>query len=510
MNSLLLIPAAGAVVLVVHLFASLIHSIRSPLKTVPGPFLARFTDGWYFWAVRQGRFDQQNQEIHQKYGPVVRYGPNRYSINDPHAAKIIYGLGAQFAKSSWYSTWGAPGQWTIFSDQSIKHHSQTRRLYQGTYSMTALVNYEPYVDQCNDLFAQRLTEMALSDVSIDMGHWFQCYAFDVIGMITYGRRLGFLDRGDDIGGVMGALEDHMRYATLTGIFPSLHRYLYSLKNYWAGAKGAGRAYVLSFTKERIREHQTTPKAVPEAGEDSTATVNFLSKFLTKHTDDPDAFTSYHVLTGCSANMVAGSDTTAISLSAILYYLLKNPQCMQRLRDEIKTCEEQGNLSKFPTFQESQKMPYLQAIIKEALRMHPATGLPLERVVPEGGATIAGHYFPEGTVVGINTWVEHRDPRYFGNDADVFRPERWLDEDSDRISVMNRHWMPFGLGSRSCIGRHVSMLEISKLVPRLIRDFEFSLNKYSFRDGSWQTDGFWFVKPREFKVHAKVREGARSG
>lgn len=46
-----------------------------------------------------------------------------------------------------------------------------------------------------------------------------------------------------------------------------------------------------------------------------------------------------------------------------------------------------------------------------------------------------------TVVGINTWVEHRDPRYFGHDADVFRPERWLDEDSQKISLMNRHWMP---------------------------------------------------------------------
>lgn len=266
--------------------------------------------------------------------------------------------------------------------------------------MTSLVNYEPYVDECNSLFTQRLTEMALADVPIDMGHWFQCYAFDVIGMITYGKRLGFLDRGDDIGGVMGALEDHMKYATLIGIFPSLHRHLYSIKNYWAGAKGAGRAYILSFTKERIREHQTTPKAVSETPESSTAMVDFLTKFLAKHSDSPDAFTSYHVLTGCTANMVAGSDTTAISLSAILYYLLTNPECLQKLRAEIKSCEEQGNLSEFPTFQESQQMPYLQAIVKETLRMHPATGLPLERVVPEGGATISGHYFPEGVSLFI--------------------------------------------------------------------------------------------------------------
>ncbi|KAF7555155.1 hypothetical protein G7Z17_g2388 [Cylindrodendrum hubeiense] len=506
MNSLLLIPVAGTVFLAVQLFIFIVHLIRSPLKSVPGPFLARFSDLWYFWAVRKGRFEQQNRELHQKYGSVVRCGPNRYSINDPDATKIIYGLGTQFAKSSWYSTWGAPGQWTIFSDESIKHHSQTRRLYQAIYSMTALVNYEPYVDECNTLFTQRLAEMAQAAVPIDMGHWFQCYAFDVIGMITYSKRLGFLDRGDDVGGVMGALDGHLKYATLTGIFPSLHRPLYAIRNYLAGAKGAGRAYVLGFTKQRIREHQTTPKAVSETPESSTTMLDFLSKFLAKHSDDPDTFTSYHVLAGCSANMFAGSDTTAISLSAVLYYLLKNPGCMQKLRDEIKSCEEQGSLSELPTFQESQQMPYLQAIIKETLRMHPATGLPLERVVPEGGTTIAGYYFPEGTVVGINTWVEHRDPRYFGNDADAFRPERWLDEDSQKISVMNRHWMPFGLGSRSCIGRHVSMLEISKLVPRLIRDFEFSLQGSE----NWKTEGLWFVKPKGFKVRVEVRKYSRSG
>ncbi|KAK7428134.1 hypothetical protein QQZ08_005373 [Neonectria magnoliae] len=506
----LLILLAAPVLFALHLLVCITRSIHSPLRTVSGPFLARFSDVWYFWMVRKGHFEVTNRELHEKYGPVVRYGSNRYSINDPSASKIIYGLGTQFPKSPWYTTWAAPGQWNIFSDQSTKHHAQTRRLFQATYSMTAMVNYEPFVDECNSLFTQRLTEMAHAAVPVDMGHWFQCYAFDVIGMVTYGERLGFLDRGDDIGGVMGALEDHMHYATLVGIFPSFHRRLYALKNYWAGAKGAGRAYVLSFTQDRIREHQTTPKAVPEVPEGPTAKGSFLTKFLAKHAADPDTFTSYHVLTGCSANMVAGSDTTAISLSAILYHLLKAPQCLQKLRDEIENCTAQGNLSEYPTFQESQQMPYLQAIIKEALRMHPATGLPLERVVPEGGSTICGRYFPAGTVVGINTWIEHRDTRIFGKDANIFRPERWLEEDSDRISVMNRHWMPFGLGSRSCIGRHVSMLEISKLVPRLMRDFNFSLETTSGENKDWQTKGFWFVKPRDFMVRAEVRKYARSG
>ncbi|KAM0428145.1 hypothetical protein ACHAPT_007045 [Fusarium lateritium] len=494
-----------AAIFFVFLIRFLVQSFRSPLRTVPGPFLARSTDGWYFWNVRKGHFQDVNVELHKKYGTIVRYGPNRYSFNDPEAAKIIYGLGNHFPKSSWYSSWASPGQWAIFSDQSIKRHAQNRRLYQATYSMSSLVHYEPFVDECADLFTQRLSEMSRSGMLVDMRHWFQCYAFDVIGLITYAKRLGFLDRGDDIRGVISALEEHLGYATLVGIFPGLHRYLFPLKNYLAGAKGAGRAYVLSFTNERIREAQVTPK--PVATESAVAMEDFLTKFLAKHAADPDVFTSFHVLAGCTSNMVAGSDTTAISLSAVLYYLLKHPACLQKLRDEIDDLTAQRGLSKSPTFKESQQMPYLQAVIKEALRMHPATGLPLERVVPEGGATISGRFFPEGTTVGINTWVAHRDHRVFGDDAETFNPDRWLIDDSAKLSMMNRYYMPFGLGSRTCIGRHVSMLEMSKLIPRIVRDFDFGLDTSLQRD-EWHTQNYWFVKPLDFKVRVEMREAEK--
>jgi cytochrome P450 len=282
--------------------------------------------------------------------------------------------------------------------------------------MSALVHYEAFVDECADLFANRLSELSAAKATVDMRHWFQCYAFDVIGMITYAKRLGFLDSGEDVGNVISALEDHLGYASIVGIFPSLHKYLFPLKNLLAGSRGAGRAYIISFTNDRIREAQAKPKVDP-ASEAELMTQDFLSKFLAKRTQDPESFTSFHVLSGCVSNMVAGSDTTAISLSAVLYYLLKNPSCMQKLQDEVDQHTRMGELSPNPTFKESQQMPYLQAVIKEALRLHPATGLPLERVVPEGGATISGRFFPQG--VRPLTWQERTLPETFAN------PERRL-------------------------------------------------------------------------------------
>ncbi|KAF4969235.1 hypothetical protein FSARC_3488 [Fusarium sarcochroum] len=501
-------PTIAASILVLALVIRyIIQLITSPLRTIPGPVLARCTDGWYFWKMRGGYFHYANQDLHKKYGNIVRYGPDRYSFDDPEAVKVIYGLNTHFPKSSWYSAFETPGQWSTFGDRSIKRHAQTRRLYQATYAMSSLVHYESFVDECADIFTQRLEEMAKSDVLVDMRNWFQCYAFDVIGLITYRRRLGFLDRGDDVGGIVAALDQNLRYASLAGIFPSLHPYFIPIKNYLAGGKGTGRAYVLNFTVDRIREAQANAKPAAES-EDSVTTEDFLAKFLAKHDADPEVFTELHVLSGCAQNMFAGSDTTAITLSAVFYYLLKNPSCMAKLRDEVDKHTAKSELSKAPTFKETQQMPYLQAVIKEALRIHPAVGAVLERVVPEGGSMICGRFFPEGTKVGINSWVAHRNTRVFGDDAEQFNPERWLVDDSNRLSLMNHYFIPFGLGSRSCLGRHVSMLEMSKLIPRIIRDFDFELDP-SLLVQEWHMKDFLFVKPLDFKVRVE-RHGAEKG
>ena len=82
--------------------------------------------------------------------------------------------------------------------------------------MSSLINYEPHVNDCADLYCTRLNELAEARVPMNIGHWMQCYAFDVIGAITYSKRLGFLDQGLDIGNVIGALEGFLGYATMTG------------------------------------------------------------------------------------------------------------------------------------------------------------------------------------------------------------------------------------------------------------------------------------------------------
>ena len=191
-----------------------------------------------------------------------------------------------------------------------------------------------------------------------------------------------------------------------------------------------------FARSRMQARQTKPVVSDDLG-----ARDFLSRFLEAHKKDPTFMTKGRVLALTVANCFAGSNTTAITLRAIFYYLLRNPPSMEKLMAEVDHAK--GLIS----WEESRGLPYLSAVIKEALRIHPAAGLPLERVVPPQGAMISGVFIPGGTIVGCNAWVVHMDKQVFGEDAAVWRPERWLEADDARRTLMNNSLFSFGSGAR---------------------------------------------------------------
>lgn len=194
-----------------------------------------------------------------------------------------------------------------------------------------------------------------------------------------------------------------------------------------------------------------------------------------------------VMTMAVSMAFAGSETTAISLSSVFYYLLKNPRCMEKVYEELDSKAKEGFFGDYEnglvTWSESQNLPYIDACIKEAFRLHPAPGLTLERIVPPQGAEIAGHFVKGGTIVGCSAWVLHRRKEIFGEDVEVYRPERWLvdeskgkdakDAEEKRIKEMAGTMLHFGSGARTCIGKNISLLEIYKVVPSVLRRFEVS-------------------------------------
>lgn len=104
---------------------------------------------------------------------------------------------------------------------------------------------------------------------------------------------------------------------------------------------------------------------------------------------------WEALSVCVNNVIAGSDTTSISLNSAIYHIYTIPRILKRLREEIDDFAQRGEISDPITFAEAQKLPFMRAVINEALRVHPAVGPPLVRNVPQGGAEIDGYFFPEG-------------------------------------------------------------------------------------------------------------------
>jgi hypothetical protein len=175
----------------------------------------------------------------------------------------------------------------------------------------------------------------------------------------------------------------------TGICPWLRPILSSINTYMAGNESGGFAFIGMFTRQQIDGSLYNGKGMGRE--------DFLTKFLALQASDPEKFTWQGLMIGCTTIIGAGSDTTSISLNSVVYNLWKHPETLQKLREELD-----GRVNGALSFRDAQELPYLQAVLKEALRMHPATGLPLVRVVPKGGVMLAGRFFKEGVSI-ISIW-----------------------------------------------------------------------------------------------------------
>lgn len=121
------------------------------------------------------------------------------------------------------------------------------------------------------------------------------------------------------------------------------------------------------------------------------------------------------------------------MQSFFYLVLNSPSAYAKLCKEISEAQNAGQLSEIVTYAEAQALPYFQACLKEAMRVRPAVGLGIYRRTPPEGVDIDGKHYPGGIEVAVNGWVLHRDATIFGEDVEVFRPERWLEGDAKLMS-----------------------------------------------------------------------------
>ncbi|EMD95336.1 hypothetical protein COCC4DRAFT_44371 [Bipolaris maydis ATCC 48331] len=487
-NALIIAP-------VLYILFRLIYALfLSPCRKIPGPFLARITGLWEAKKVVEGDSHKAIIKLHEQYGPVVRIAPNRYDFDTLEATKIIYRIGNAFPKSKYYVPFGSPHGPNVLNALENELHATMKRQLASLYSMSTLLSYEATVDSQTAIMRQKLDSFAATGELVNLPAFFQYYAFDVVGMITLGSSMGMMEANADTSGICAALDTAFDYASVAGLFPALHPWLMSLMGVLRVPSPT--LGLDNFVEEKMELHMD--EAAQADGSKKSAT--FLSKMVALK--NQGKATKHDIRVCMTTNISAGSDTTAISLSAIVYYLWTNPRVLERLRQELDAQSKAGRLSDMPTYHEAQEIPYLLAVIKEALRLHSAVGTQLTRVVPKGGCVIEGHYFPEGAEVGVNGWALHYNKEMFGKDVHEFRPERWLEGDKTNIGLPES--FAFGQGSRSCLGKNISILEMSKVIPQVVQNFDIDISPNA---QAWSGNCRWFVKP-EYK--ARLRHRTKSG
>jgi cytochrome P450 len=169
--------------------------------------------------------------------------------------------------------------------------------------------------------------------------------------------------------------------------------------------------------------------------------------------------------------MAGADSTATAIRTIFLYIITNPSVYSKLRDEIFAGLGDGRISS-PVIRdaEGRELPYLQACIKEGLRIWPPlTGLMTKKAPPEGDH-FKGLFIPGNTDIAYSAWGVQRHTETYGEDADVFRPERWLETKGDALHKMERSQeLVFGSGRYGCLGKSVAFVELNKVFVQVRKD-----------------------------------------
>ncbi|KAK3336366.1 cytochrome P450 [Cercophora scortea] len=468
----------------------------SPLKKYPGPFLAGWTNLWRLWVVYRADYAQTMEKLHEKYGPVVRLGPNLLDLDLPELSRVVYSTDGKWKKTTMYQNSSSiiNGKITyhMFSEIDNAEHARMKRPVVRHYSVPSVLAMEALQDQVIAEFLQHLQKRFVEPgATCEFGEWLSYYAWDFLGVVTFSKKFGYMAKGTDFDGTLSIGDQAIDYFGMCGQMPWLDYWLDKNPVYPLGPPNLSNVTGIAIANLTARLKGEDKDFKPER-------PDFLQYFIESKESHPDVVDEGQIIGYLLLNLIAGADTTAITMRALFYHVLRSPRILAALQSEIRTALPQPNI---PTpYAVARALPYLDAVVRETLRFHPAVSMTMERVVPAPGLTLPdGSIVPAGSHVGMNPYIVGRNRGIFGADADEFNPDRWLqrtdesdDAFKDRMQLWNTANLVFGGGSRICLGRNLSLMEVYKLVPTLIATYDIALTDPK---EEWWTSSRWFYRTK---------------
>lgn len=471
-----------------------------PLAAFPGPFWGSVTRLWITYHNAQGREVEACHDQHRRHGPVIRVTPTMLLISDATKLPLIYHRAAD--KSLHYITGSTGATESIFNMQDHKTHARYRKIAAAPYSFSNIKRMEPLIDAQISHWISRLdTLFASTGKAFDFCPWAVYMGYDVVSEVGFGAPFGFIAQGRDVGGLIQGMHDGL---LPFGIMARMYPLTYWLKSTWLGKyfvatpeddNGFG-------TMMRFRD-ALIAKRLEDMEQGHKGRVDFLQTFLDARDEDGQPLPLDYVKAEILIVLIAGADTTGTSFQAFVQNVLANPDIYEKLRAEIDAATSANKLSSpIPLYDEVlEHCPFYVACVNETMRLTPSAPSIFPRLVSKGGIELDGKHIPEGTEVTANPYLVHRDTNIYGPDADVFRPERWL-ESEEKAREYAKYSMTFGYGSRACLGQYVAKMEMYKAPLQLFRMFDVARRddrsaRYSVKGGVAFFEDMWVtIKKRD--------------
>ncbi|KIM39662.1 hypothetical protein M413DRAFT_19768 [Hebeloma cylindrosporum] len=452
-----------------------------PLSKYPGPPLAALTLWYkaYYDIVKDGGWSEHIEQLHERYGTIVRIAPNELHFSDPRAYNEIYGIGTRHTKQ--------PEMYSCFAtDLSVfamfDHHEvmQRRNLIGPFFSRRAILKLEKTVQEKIDLLTTRLLEYQFANKPANLDLAFRAISLEVISAYCFASSAHTLDSENFQNEILTAMDHTLPMIWVFKHFPLIKALLLGVPECFASVLKPSTKGILDQRKQmgaQIDDILKDPSPL-HAVDHETIYHHFLTPQPENQRMPP--ITREWLLDEALYLRFAGSDTVGNVCTVGAYHILHNKDVHQKL---FKTLKEAWPDKDAPASYETlEKLTYLTAVIKESLRMAHGVVTPLPRIVGPTDSEISGEIIPVGTVVSMGASLVHRNAKIFP-DPCSFKPERWLQEDS---AELEKYLVSFSKGPRSCLGINLAWCELYLIFGTIFRKLDLvpdnaSIENISFRE-----------------------------
>ncbi|KAJ5250507.1 Cytochrome P450 E-class group I [Penicillium chrysogenum] len=438
-----------------------ISTLFSPLARIPGPKTFALTKFKLAYEDYKGTRTRKINALHQQYGPVVRIGPSEVTFNSTSALRAIYGAGSGFERTGFYHMFEVYGRKNMFSFPTAKQHGERKKLFAHAYAKSVMLKGQN---------AEMVEQKIFSTL-----HYFSLDTITEFLYGSFGKTACLEGLGQDralIGDIIDTARRKLSWYAVH--FPHFTEWLYSR----TGISGCIAKWLYpmqlptTYTGIRLHAMKATQKYASASASEKAGTSALISRLWSHHhSEKPDGIDDLDIASECADHLLAGIDTTSDTLMFLIWALSRaeNKRFQDKLIQEVCNIPEDSlNANGIPKVEISDRLPYLDAVIKETLRLYAPLPGSEPRSLPTA-ATIDGYTIPPRTVVSISPYALHRNPGVF-KDPTKFNPDRWLDP-SKNVADMKKWFWAFSSGGRMCIGMHLAMAEMTTLVAAIYRKYK---------------------------------------